>query len=177
MKKLLVLVMVLAMASLASATLKISVDGVVDPLDSSINLLQSQTVVLDVHSDGQDLADAPGFMVIVGPGMVSLDSAVNLVNPSAPPMFWEGDPADGAVFMDFVIPGSTIPLLPVGTLADGIIFHCEGLGDVTISLYLDRSGIGGIFQLMDQQIIHQIPEPVTVALLGLGGLLLRRRIA
>jgi len=29
--------------------------------------------------------------------------------------------------------------------------------------------------VMDSQIIHQIPEPITLALLGLGGLFLRRR--
>ena len=33
----------------------------------------------------------------------------------------------------------------------------------------------GTSELVDAVVIHQIPEPATIALLGLGGLLLRRR--
>ena len=51
MKKLLTLMLVLAMASVASASLLISVDGEVDPADTSITLAVSEHAVIDVHSN------------------------------------------------------------------------------------------------------------------------------
>jgi len=78
-----------------------------------------------------------------------------------------------------------------GNLAiDHIGIHCTDLGDVTITVATanvakpwgnviimtteglaekDMEAIGG------SMIVHQIPEPMTVLLLGLGGLFLRRR--
>ena len=57
----------------------------------------------------------------------------------------------------------------VGTVATDVAFHCDGEGDVTLYL-VDNNG-----EVADSQVIHQIPEPMTLALLGLGGLLLRRK--
>ena len=48
-------------------------------------------------------------------------------------------------------------------------FHCLALGDAVIVV---RDGSGNI---TDSILVHQVPEPMTIALLGLGGLLLRRR--
>jgi hypothetical protein len=48
------------------------------------------------------------------------------------------------------------------------MFHCTGLGDVSITLWED-------YGMPDAILIHQVPEPATIMLLGLGGLLLRRR--
>jgi len=48
-------------------------------------------------------------------------------------------------------------------------FHCDGPGIVVITL-LDTDGV-----VLDTITVSQIPEPMTVALLGLGGLFLRRR--
>jgi hypothetical protein len=65
---------------------------------------------------------------------------------------------------------------PAGIYFDDILFHCEAQGDVVVKLYtVDPYFIAAT--LVDSVIIHQvpIPEPMTVALLGLGGLFLRRR--
>jgi len=53
MKKLLALMLVLSVASVANAALLISVGGVVDPPDTSINLMPSDTVTIDIWGDGQ----------------------------------------------------------------------------------------------------------------------------
>jgi hypothetical protein len=55
-----------------------------------------------------------------------------------------------------------------------IAFHCEGAGDVTLKLYTVNDAYTEL-TLVDSVIVHQIPEPITMTLLGLGGLFLRRR--
>jgi len=173
MKKLLVLTMVLVTCSMANAMLKISVDGVVDVPDTEILIDKSDTVVIDVMSDGQDLS-GPALMYIHGPAVYDLSLATNTVNPPGyPDSVLEVEP--GMIFMDLAIVLVPIPNLPQGKLVDLISLHCEGPGDVLIELYMDYSVYGGELTLMDTQIIHQIPEPMTIALLGLGGLFLRRR--
>ena len=196
MKKLLILVMVLAMASLASATLSISVNGAINPPDTEINLQPSQHAVIDVTGDGlgEPVAPMEAWLLVQGPG--TMTGGVNLypgdlkafrqdVNPSAR---WTLDynwltsigyaNLGGMAWMNFAAGSQTQPPL-IGKLVDEIDFHCEGQGDVLITLvYLEDDGEGTVTpHVFDTQIIHQIPEPVTVALLGLGGLLLRRRIA
>ncbi len=200
MKKLLILVMVLAMASLASATLKISVNGTVDPPDTEVILAPSDHAVIDVWGDGATgagmfwlVANGPG--TTVGGSLIYLGSLSSLYTyaPGTGDGWEDSEPGAGdgiqswlmslgygqvmgASFMTLA-DGAAPPLPLQGTLVDGIDFHCEAPGDVVLSL-ISVDELGAI-TLFDSQIIHQIPipEPVTIALLGLGGLLLRRRIA
>ena len=64
--------------------------------------------------------------------------------------------------------------LPGQTPAPGQIFEinltCLAEGDVYVEL-LD----GANYSVIDTLIIHQIPEPMTLGLFGLGALLIRRR--
>jgi len=175
MKKLLVVLTVLAMATVANAAVKISVDGVVDPPDTQIKLLVSQTAIIDVSCDGlAGSVTSPYFLNLVGPGSLDITSAINTFNPPGyPDTVMDLGPPYG-IFLDLARPALPVPL-PAGTLIDQIKFHCDAIGEVTISLWWDQYGTGENMALMDTQVIHQIPEPMTLALLGLGGLFLRRR--
>ena len=177
MKKLLVIIMVLGMATATNAGLKISVNDVVDP-QGDIVLNSSDTVKIDVWSDGQDIGDSPIYLAFAGPASIDLSGAINAVNPTSPPFVtppdWYPEDMAGNVFIDVVIVAVPVPNLPAGVIADGIVMHCDGLEDVLITLFRDARDIGGELLVMDTQIIHQ-PEPITIALLGLGGLFLRRR--
>jgi hypothetical protein len=163
------------MAVVANSQLLFSVNGVVNPPDSSITLRPSDIVIIDLVGDGKN-STGPVAMGISansqGPGSLDVSKAVLPFGGLAVMM----DNADIAMglgiqnpFIYLDLPGGQ-----VGTLAGGIDFHCDGPGDVTISL-VDWDG-----NIIDSQVIHQIPipEPATIALLALGGLaLLRKRNA
>ncbi len=167
MKKILVLMLVLGFASMATAALSLYVNGA--PAESStITLQTSETIWIGVYSDGTTDQGKHSGIVILDPS--------GLGQPGA----WTGASID-----HLQIPGGFVGVSPpvgifVQTNADtglfigpGISsefeFHCTGIGDVDLLLLDDLYGPVGFLT------IHQIPEPITMALLGLGGLFLRRR--
>lgn len=183
MKKLLVVLTVLAMATVANAALtaKISVDGVVDPPDTQINLLPSQEVVIDIHA-WNDVSVSGSVLLMQGPGALSKGADFWVWEQSKFSLpsdlyndykeLFEGmGYTDITQIADFDIMDITDPFtVPNGKVLDGLVFHCEAIGDVTLTLFDADLGV------LDTQVIHQIiPEPMTLALLGLGGLFLRRR--
>ena len=171
MKKFLVLMLVLGMASLANATLQISVDGDVG-LDE-ITIAPSDYICLDLTAEGTEDGSAY-WLNIDGPGLVDIANVVQYVQDGPVEAYIiDLGPAvghDQTIMMDLLIPGSVVNILPEGTVVDLLMFHCEGLGDVTVSVFDSNTGA-----TLDTLTIHQIPEPMTLALLGLGGLFLRRR--
>jgi hypothetical protein len=189
MKKLLIFMMVLGMASVANAVLLISVDGVVDPPDTEIELFPTETVVIDIMGDNRNQPEA--FALIVqGPGSIAGHSMLypgTLADYQELEEFAAGagmTPAEflaalagmgypGASDMSYMnFADAVAPLDKLqGKLVDEIIFHCEAYGEVTLTL-VDAATFTVV---EDTQGIHQIPEPMTVLLLGLGGLFLRRR--
>jgi hypothetical protein len=199
MKKLLVLMLVLAMSSAANAlidlTISVTLDPygtpiyIEDPMDTEIYVAQSETIWLDIH--GTVTADNPinVWMIAVGPG--SMSGGVVLAGDGTVTDYHPDDEIDvGYTWADFFsdvgYPGvspminfigfydSTSPFTDmIGVLFDEKEFHCETeQGDVTIYLLNADSGQ---YEVFDTLVIHQIPEPMTVALLGLGGLFLLRR--
>jgi hypothetical protein len=81
--------------------------------------------------------------------------------PIIPPPEWPPYP-DGFVPINVTNPQPGIQW--------SIDLHCLALGDAII--HLDDSTT---FDIITTLTIHQVPEPMTIALLSLGGLLLRRR--
>jgi hypothetical protein len=185
MKKMLVFMLVLGLASSANAiTIQISVGGDPDPIDSQITIAVSDELVLDVHSpSGHDgtAADDIYWAMIVDPmdGSISGGAVTagapdgsSVLTPSVQtgwPTFGVPAPEDGPWGAIASYGNAFDP----GTYIDDLIFHCAREGDAIVKLY-QRTGDGTV-TVADSLVIHQIPEPMTIALLGLGGLALLRR--
>jgi len=206
MKKLLVLVLVLCMASLANAALQLSINGVLDPVDSELTIRQSETVIIDVWTNtSMSAASTTLWAAVLDPLTGSLGGNGHYVGPVGtyydPTYGANQDNMSGTFYANLdglnMFPGKTgaqgtvtiwnsgiipdsdpeesYPNIPANTkLFDGIVFHCEGIGDAIIQLYTVNVSTGQA-TLRDTVIIHQIPEPATLAILGLGALLLRRK--
>jgi len=207
MKKLLVLVLVLAMASLANGALQLSVNGDKNPVDSQINIRPSDELIIDIYTTTSISAAGTTLMAaVLTPGTGTLGGNGHYVGGDG--MYYDptfgtdqsnlsgilynnlnglesifpgkiGIQATTTIWNSGVIPDSdpeaSYPNYAAGTtLFDGIVFHCEGLGDAMLQLYTVNVSTGAT-TLRDTVIIHQVPEPATLAILGLGALLLRRK--
>jgi hypothetical protein len=174
------LVLGLVTAANAVMTLNISVNGVIDPQESTITLSPSETARLDIHSSGFTPGDDVYVGLVADVAYGTMSGGVCLI-PPAPDLssvigkFSElgwmplGETMDGIYGGIF-----SMTAADAGIYFDEIVFHCEGQGDAVIQLY--TSPENDVWTLADSVVIHQlVPEPMTVALLGLGGLFLRRK--
>ncbi len=185
MKKALVtLVMVGIMSSVASA-------GLVQPMITSLNgdpiapvseitIGPSDWIDFDIMSDVQLLTFNLSVQVEVqGPGTLDISE---YTIPDGWDAGFHVDPIErvpGKVyeFGEGNFSGGPQP----GIQLDHLLLHCDGEGDVIV--FLSDGTQGGTVDLgfatpeFGQIIVHQtIPEPMTLGLLGLGGLgLIRRR--
>jgi len=186
MKKLLIFMLVLGMASLASAmptSLQISVGGVLEPIDSEIWLAPSETIVLDIWTTAEIYTQCglEGYFVIgVDPAYGSLSGGITVEPWDAEASIALYGDGSGDAYLpppEQGILGAISTFLPEGSGVTGVIFdliefHCVAPGDAVVNLYVTDWTTP---TLIDSVVIHQIPEPMTIALLGLGGLFLRRR--
>ncbi len=194
MKKLSVIFMlVLGMASIANAVpyfggLGFTVNGEAQP--DVITLRPSEAVVLDLEL--LDGFTTPGYTI-----------DYQLTNAQAEFIIDGYQDAFGHVFEPiafptvFDLPGGVIPINPqwvriTGTqvqsdpvagqalLMESLVIHCLDTTPVTLEI-IAAAGLVINGEAIDAgTVIHtlgivQIPEPMTIALLGLGGLFLRRR--
>jgi hypothetical protein len=182
MKKMLALVLVLAVAGLANAAmnLQISVGGNTALTEATVS--PGSTLTLEITNAGNYVQpdDFAGFglVVISGSGTIS-GGGVTAAAPSA--SGFDTDPANqadlAALFGGAGVYG-TIASWTAGTFSggqyfNGITFTCTGPGDVIIRLITTPDFEN--FSTADSLVVHQIPEPITMSLLGLGGLFLRKR--
>jgi hypothetical protein len=179
MKKLLVLLTVLAMAGTASATMTI-----VAPVDA----MEGSTfgVGLDVVGEVAAITD----VIAIAGNVASIDVGGRvLANDVVATPYWEDLSADpdfqafmndlgiadtvGIYYYEFVITEVPIPGLTDGSLISGINVTAGafGNGDIVVAL---ADGANGLLR-SSQVVPVVVPEPMTIALLGLGGLFLRRR--
>ena len=178
MKKLLVLLTVLAFAGTASATLTIVAPATVD-------LGASGDIGIDVLA--AEPATIAGALVITnGTGHVSVDSSavgiaalgidefvVDLAtDPDMVAFLGDLGLTDIVSALYYEAVHLSIPPmdLPVGALISGATVTGVAMGTGQASLVDMSAGA-----ITAQQDINVVPEPMTIALLGLGGLFLRRR--
>jgi hypothetical protein len=188
MKKLLVLFLVFGMASVANAALSAEVfesDGTTPY--TGRNLSPSDNLVIKVSNTGQELLTS-------GSAGLWIEGADDMSEGTLSGRGWDAGTqdwaasrtantgslgrvktADGGSYQGFSFFSG-----PLGETAAGlwyeIDFHCDGVTGspepdvIAVNLYNDAAS------LLQTITINQIPEPMTLTLLGLGGLgLLRRR--
>ena len=195
MKKVLALLLVLGMASMASATISLSVNG--QPNPGTIELQESDHITLDVTLD-------PGFAggeirILLDNEYGELDWSAMTLQQTYPSQYIP-PPVDYTVMSDWSLawgitagttPGPQSIIIDGGntsatavtvvdmTLVDLLDFHCVGIGNVVVTLVSGGINMDDGFSpagtVLDRLEIIQIPEPMTMSLLALGGLALIRR--
>ena len=163
----------------------------VEGVDSEVVLYPSDTLWIGVHNSVAGVAGATQkdtFMLgIIQPAEGPSDTSWTEQWLVYKPPLVAGAPVpeniyygiqdyfgDGSLIVDMwqlnLTDGNPATLQGVGIL-DAKELHCDfGPSEDTIILLNMTSGV-----IEDTLLIHQLPEPMTIMLLGLGGLLLRRR--
>lgn len=176
MKKMLILLLVMGVASTANATISLvsSAGPTLDPTGT----INPDITMIQIYNDTAE----PGVGQIWYAVLSAADPGnwTGVSNVHQPPSFGGTNTYYGEIDFGTGL-GTTdtwkVDLLQatpdpygVGVLAD-LEFLCTGEGDVTITLIASD-----LSTIVDRMTIEQvIPEPITFALLGLGGLFLRRR--
>jgi len=168
MRKLLVLALVLGIASAANAVL-IQVDGS-DP-GPSIEIGEGVTAVITVVSE--DASSWLGYIIVEEGGTGALSNAVAqdaAGDLGAASAYTEAGWGAGYELTIAMSPGGA-PAIAVGPQFTLDFTGGEVGQTATISLFVDPE----FGTPVDSVTITIVPEPMTVILLGLGALLLRRR--
>jgi len=181
MKKLLALVLVLGLTSLASADLILTVDGQPVTGPGEITLIApSGTAELDLELTAGENIFSYDISYILSNAQAELitddiEFPATFFYPSA--VVWD-EPQWVEISGQQWDAGSELQGPQV--IMQGLILHC--LDDTPVDLLVRVEGttvvdgqvipVGTVLGMLH---IEQVPEPVTIALLGLGSLFLRRR--
>lgn len=170
MKKLVALVLVLGMCSLANAALTIGVNAAMDNVT--------------ISGDGATASPAAAYLLLEGPGAIA---GGTLVYAGSLALYQNLESAatdmgvTPAEYLGLVkdLTGKTVVDLSFITLADGAIPPAALEGVLVKDILLTWTGTVKLSLVSDDFALtydtKEVPEPLTIVLLGLGGLFLRRR--
>ncbi|MHC4617551.1 MAG: PEP-CTERM sorting domain-containing protein [Planctomycetota bacterium] len=186
MKKLLVLMLVLGLTSVAGAanqgmTIQLALvsDGVGTPapdvVGEEVPLKESDWIEIGVIVNGNiDVMELD--LEVIGPGHVELPPVLTDIFVEPWTLMDPITPAPPGISQ---IVGMDLFGTHQGLVLWKIMFHCDGPGDVLVQITdIGTNNVDGRdvpVEEMGSIIIRQIPEPTTVMLLGLGSLFLLRR--
>jgi len=187
MKKLVAIALIAAMATVANAAVGFTAASTdVEAGDIvTINLVGSGACAgfsISAVSDGGmgGVAGALTFnptLTILGPGYLD-NTAAGILFDTASAYAGGANVAAGGVLFSFtyaVSAGAVPGAIVIAPLAAGTQF-VDVYGD-TYTAEASQGNIGGQMQDISGITLNVIPEPMTLGLLGLGGLFLRRRLA
>ena len=194
MKKLLVLALVLSMASMANAglTTGLSVSAAntsLSAIGQSTTLSISNTVAIPYLTGGDALVVVEGAQATIdwGTGAVAYaDSGLKLENGGDAFYMLGGTTGDSSILAGFtgafpasqngmgVYAYSTDAAINPTTLFNSIKITSNAVGNAVVTLYYINDDFDTLTQ-GNSVTITTVPEPMTMCLLGLGGLFLRRR--
>jgi hypothetical protein len=160
--------------------------------------------VVYTPGQGLDLWSISKEVVMSNPALMTVSIGGTFSKPTAPLTLtwaagWSNDFSNVSIISNPDIGGVGNALIDAvandhGTVASGVVIdhfllHCEGLGNLTVALVENGMTGAGASQESDRTadfnltpldsgaglIIHQVPEPMTLTLLGLGSLFLARK--
>jgi hypothetical protein len=169
MKKLLVLLMVIGVASVANAALVLSPSSVTPP------------GVVDIQANPLTAVDVQQAVFIVATGTVQLNAGTMLYTGTLSGITnMSTDPDLKALANSILGSKGAATRIDMVEMIDGTATPPAVTGRLATYNVLSTSGTGWVCML-DPDLTRMIsstevvPEPVTITLLGLGGLMLRRR--
>jgi len=197
MKKFLLLMLVLGLATSAQAGLIFTVDGIAQPDEIGVPgdqwypILPSDIIELDLEiSAGSNTAGYKLDYVLTNAQARFITDGASGQYPDLPVMTDIEFPAvfDGKGKVTNNLPqlvtitaGQVIsdPVEGPAVLMKELYVHCLDSTTVILEIISQGTYVDGVFiepgTLMHTLTIHQIPEPMTIALLGLGGLFALRK--
>lgn len=191
MRRLSLLFFGLCLAPSVHAALAISVNGVIHPPLGEIVLQPGEIAVLGIHGDGLTAGPIEFYLFVEGPGSIDghtmvypgplsayedledLADSLGMSPENALPVLRDETGNSNLEDIGIIsLVDMAIPPAPLdGVLVDDIIFHCNGVGDVNLTMWT----CAYIPVIYDTKVIHQIPDPMTLLLLGMGVFLMRRK--